>query len=130
MDMGVIRLQHASVPMPIGGNDEARAFYNGILGMEEVAPPSSLDPDRIVWFKAGDAGHEVHRFTDEGHGPNAAQHLCLQLDDIGAMRTHLETLGVPIEEPVKIHNRPRFNVHDPFGNLIELTQITGDYQEA
>lgn len=128
--MSVIRLQHASVPMPVGGNDEARAFYNGILGMEEVTPPASLDPDRIVWFKAGDAGHEVHLFTSEGaEANNPAQHLCLQLDDIDAMRTHLETLGVPIEEPVKIRNRPRFNVRDPFGNLIELTQITGDYQE-
>lgn len=128
--MAVIRLQHASVPMPVGGNDDARAFYNGILGMDEVQPPSSLDADRIVWFKAGDAGHEVHVFTDDGHGPNAAQHLCLQLDDITAARAHLETLGVPIEETTAIHNRPRFNVRDPFGNLIELTQITGDYQDG
>lgn len=129
--MGVIRLQHASVPMPVGGNDAARAFYSGILGMTEVTPPASLNAERIVWFKAGDAGHEVHVFTEEGVGPNTpAQHLCLQLDDIDAMRAHLETLGVPIEEPVAIYNRPRFNVRDPFGNLIELTQITGDYQEA
>jgi catechol 2,3-dioxygenase-like lactoylglutathione lyase family enzyme len=123
MAMAVIRLQHASVPMPVGGNDDARAFYNGILGMEEVRPPSSLDADRLVWFKAGDTGHEVHVFTDEGHGPNAAQHLCLQLDDIKAMRQH-------IEETTAIHNRPRFNVRDPFGNLIELTQITGDYRDG
>lgn len=129
--MGVIRLQHVSVPMPLGGNDDARAFYNGVLGMTEAMPPSSLDPERIVWFQAGDAGHEVHLFTNEGHGPNTpAQHLCLQLDDLDAMRAHLKTLGVPIEEPVEIHNRPRFNVRDPFGNLIELTQIIGDYQDA
>lgn len=129
--MGVMRLQHASVPMPLGGNDDARAFYNGILGMTEVAPPSSLDPEKIVWFQAGEGGHEVHVFTEEGSRPNTpAQHLCLQLDDIGAMRAHLEKLGVPIEVPVAIHNRPRFNVRDPFGNLIELTQITGDYQDA
>jgi hypothetical protein len=49
------------------------------------------------------------------------------VNDIEALRTHLSQTGVPIEDTIAITNRPRFFVRDPFENLIELTQITGDY---
>ena len=124
----VLRLQHTSVQMPPGSQEQARAFYGGILGMEEIPPPSTLERDRLVWFRAGPDGHEVHCFTDETmQRLSAAQHLCLQVDDLPAFRARLEAAGVPIEDPVAIPNRPRLFVRDPFGNLVEITQITGDY---
>jgi catechol 2,3-dioxygenase-like lactoylglutathione lyase family enzyme len=125
----VQRLQHTSVPMPQGGQAAARAFYGRALGMEEVTPPSSLDRPNLVWFRAGQDGHEVHVFVDDPAGENSnAQHLCLQVDDIDAYRAQLKEHGVAIEETTAIVNRPRFFVRDPFNNLIELTQITGDYE--
>ena len=124
----VLRLQHTSVPMPANGQDKARQFYGGTLGMEEVRPPSSLMVGRLVWFRAGPDGHEVHVYTDEEMAAKSTgQHLCLQVDDLSAMRSRLGEHGVAIEETQPIKNRPRFFVHDPFGNLIELTQITGAY---
>ena len=124
----VQRLQHTSVPMPPGGQPSARAFYGDALAMTEITPPSTLDRNALVWFAAGETGHEVHLFTEEGFGSNStAQHLCLQVDDIDAYRARLADHGVEIQETTPIHNRPRFFVRDPFGNLIELTQITGDY---
>ncbi len=124
----VLRLQHTSVPMPADGHDAARRFYGGALGMNEVSPPSSLKVAELVWFRAGNDGHEVHVFVDESmDAKSAAQHLCLQVDDIAAMRARLAEHGVAVEETQAIKNRPRFFVHDPFGNFIELTQITGDY---
>jgi catechol 2,3-dioxygenase-like lactoylglutathione lyase family enzyme len=124
----VLRLQHTSIPMPPGGQGTARAFFGGALGMTEVLPPSTLDRSRLVWFKAGEGGHEVHLFVDETlNGHAGAQHLCLQVDDIDAYRARMAEHGVTIEETQAIHNRPRFFVRDPFQNLIELTQITGDY---
>jgi hypothetical protein len=56
----VLRLQHTSVPMPPDGHAAARSFYGGILGLEELPPPSTLEAHRLVWFRAGDGGHEVH----------------------------------------------------------------------
>lgn len=122
----VIRLQHTSIPMPPGASDQARRFYGGILGMDEKAPPSTVG-NELVWFAAGPDGHEVHLFADSEPRATAAQHLCLQVDDIQALQENLEKAGVEIEETEPITNRPRFFVHDPFDNLIELTQITGDY---
>jgi catechol 2,3-dioxygenase-like lactoylglutathione lyase family enzyme len=114
--------------MPTGGQEAARTFFGGALGMTEVKPPSTLDHMKLVWFKAGPDGHEIHLFTDpEMNRKSTAQHICLQVDDIEAYRTRLAEQGVPIEETVAIPNRPRFFVRDPFNNQIEITQITGDY---
>lgn len=124
----VLRLHHASVPMPAGGHDTARAFYGGALGMTEVAPPSTLPGGSVVWFRAGGDGQEVHVYVEDGGGPNTpSQHLCLQVEDLAAVRTRLDGHGIPVEEAVPIVNRPRGFVRDPFGNLIELTEITGEY---
>jgi catechol 2,3-dioxygenase-like lactoylglutathione lyase family enzyme len=114
--------------MPDGGQAAARAFFGQALGLAEIVPPSSLDRANLVWFKAGADGHEVHLFVDANPDPRTnAQHLCLQVDDLAAYRARLAEHGIAIEETTAIHNRPRFFVHDPFNNLIELTQITGDY---
>jgi catechol 2,3-dioxygenase-like lactoylglutathione lyase family enzyme len=127
----VQRLQHASVPMPPGGAEDARHFYGGALGLNEVEPPATIRHLGLVWFQAGEGGHEIHCFTEDGFGPNSpGQHLCLQVDDIDAFRRRLGERDVAIEETQEIHNRPRFFVHDPFGNKIELTQILGPYHEA
>ena len=124
----VQRVQHASVPMPPDGHDAARRFYGGVLGLEEVPPPASLGRG-VVWFRAGGGGHEVHCFSEERLGPNSpGQHFCLEVDDLAAFRQRLSGQGVGIEEATEIPNRPRCFIHDPFGNRIELTQITGDYR--
>jgi len=125
------RLQHASVPMPPDGHAAARRFYGAALGMDELPPPTTLEVDRLVWFRAGPGGHEVHCFADERLGPNSpAQHICLQVDNLAGFRAHLATHGIAVEEATAIRNRPRCMVHDPFGNLIELTQIDGDYRDG
>jgi catechol 2,3-dioxygenase-like lactoylglutathione lyase family enzyme len=114
--------------MPANGHEAARRFYGGALGMEEVRPPSSLMVGRLCWFRAGPDGHEVHVYVDEEMAAKSTgQHLCLQVDDIDGMRRQLAEHGVAIEATDPIANRPRFFVHDPFGNRIELTQITGEY---
>jgi len=122
----VTRLQHTSVPMPADGAGQARSFYGGALAMTEKTPPSTLS--NVVWFEAGPDGQEVHCFVDPDFAAEGnQQHLCLQVNDLEALRAHLVLNGVTIEESITIKNRPRFFVRDPFENLIELTQITGDY---
>jgi hypothetical protein len=49
--------------------------------------------------------------------------------DRDATRAQLERAGIPIQETIAIPGRPRFFCSDPFGNLIELTTVTGDYRE-
>lgn len=128
----VVRLQHTSIPMPPDGHDTARQFYGNAIGMKEVPPPTGLNPGRLVWFLAGDGGDEIHLFVDEEMAAKSAgQHLCLQVDDLDAMRSRLTEHGVAIQEigpNDKILNRPRFFVRDPFGNLVEIVQVNGSYR--
>jgi catechol 2,3-dioxygenase-like lactoylglutathione lyase family enzyme len=58
----------------------------------------------------------------------AQRHFCLEVDDIEAWRQRLEEAGVETSDQAPIRNRPRFFCRDPFGNLIELTTIQGDYR--
>jgi catechol 2,3-dioxygenase-like lactoylglutathione lyase family enzyme len=124
----VKRLQHTSIPMPPGGDENARAFYGAVLGMREIPKPEGLAAMTVIWFAANDDGDEVHVFKDEQLERNsAAQHLCLEVDDIEAYTTRLREHGYEVRVPETIQNRPRLFVRDPFDNLIELVEIRGQY---
>jgi catechol 2,3-dioxygenase-like lactoylglutathione lyase family enzyme len=126
--MGIFRLQHTTIPMPPGGNEEARRFYGEVLGLPEKPVPSSLDATRIVWFSVSEDGDELHVLAQEGVDPGiSGQHLCLVVDDLDAIRNALVADGIEIGEEPPIHNRPRFSFRDPFGNKVEITEIYGDY---
>lgn len=121
-------LHHVSVPMPRTGHDDARRFYGEVLGLTQVAPPSSLGVGSVVWFRVGESGSEVHCFVDEPFRTGCPdQHLCLQVDDLEAFRARLGEHGVTIDETIGIQNRPRLFVNDPFGNRVEITEIRGQY---
>jgi catechol 2,3-dioxygenase-like lactoylglutathione lyase family enzyme len=121
------RVQHVSVPRPNTGESiaVARRFYGEVLGLREINPPSSLAGMNLIWFKAGD--DELHVFPSDEVGKDVGQHLCLQVDNIDALRLHLEAHDVAIEDTVAIPNRPRFFCADPFGNRIECTAILGAF---
>jgi catechol 2,3-dioxygenase-like lactoylglutathione lyase family enzyme len=117
-----MELQHVSVPMPKGGHDDARAFYGGLLGLEERDVP--LETSELVWFRVG-GDLELHCFeTDETPAPS--QHFCLRLGSgLDELRARLEAAGVETEDVPPIPGRPRFMTHDPFGNRVELTEWVG-----
>jgi catechol 2,3-dioxygenase-like lactoylglutathione lyase family enzyme len=128
--VNVKRVQHVSIPIPAGGADQVRAFYSGILRMPEKQVPKELDSTRLTWFAVGSDEHEIHCFVDDNYEDRSTgAHLCLEVDDVAALRRTFVEAGVTIDETIAIHNRPRFFVRDPFGNQIEITQINGKYEE-
>lgn len=129
--MSVQRLQHTSITMPPGGNDQARQFYGGLIGLEEIPSPVTLQQERLVWFSVSEDGDELHLMVDDDFTPiTNGQHLCLVVDDLAEMRGRLENAGVEIGEEPPIASRPRFSFRDPFGNKIEITEITGNYLDG
>ena len=53
-DRRVVRaLDHVQVMMPEGGEDDARRFYAGILGLTEVEKPEPMQANGGVWFAEG-----------------------------------------------------------------------------
>lgn len=113
--------------MPEDGNDEARRFYGGVLGMTEKPVPSSLDASRIVWFSVSDDGDELHLLAHDDFEPSQnGQHFCFVVRDLETVRNALIADGIEIGEEPHIHNRPRFSFRDPFNNKVEITEIHGD----
>jgi catechol 2,3-dioxygenase-like lactoylglutathione lyase family enzyme len=116
-----IRLQHVSIAIPRDGAEPARAFYGGLLGLEERDVLPKLDPSGFVWFRAG-GDLELHlMLVDER--PADRPHFCLVVDDLDALRGRLEDAGVETQDPTPLEGRPRFMCRDPFGNLVELAHI-------
>jgi catechol 2,3-dioxygenase-like lactoylglutathione lyase family enzyme len=116
-----LELQHVSVPMPADGQERARAFYGGLLGLEERDVPPKLDASELVWFRAG-GDCELHVFASD-ESPSKRQHLCLRVDaGLDELRRRLEDAGVEVADTTEIVGRPRFMCRDPFGNRVELTQ--------
>ncbi len=106
-----------------------RTFYGNVLGLVEKPVPDSLADMELVWFEAGPDEAELHFLPDPVQPDRGAQrHLCLEVDDVESWRRRLEEKGVETTDDVPIPNRPRFFCRDPFGNLIEITTIQGDYR--
>ena len=49
----LIALHHIQLAMPQGAEDQAAAFYAGILGMTPVPKPEALAGRGGVWFESG-----------------------------------------------------------------------------
>jgi catechol 2,3-dioxygenase-like lactoylglutathione lyase family enzyme len=116
-------LQHVTVAIPPDGADRARAFYGGVLGLEEKPVLPKLDPARFIWYRAG-GENELHLQLTPEPAPDRP-HFCLVADELEELRSHLEAAGVETIDPTEIIGRPRFMCRDPFGNLIEFVRLDG-----
>jgi Glyoxalase/Bleomycin resistance protein/Dioxygenase superfamily. len=117
-----VRLQHVSITIPPNGAEQARAFYAGVLGLEERDVLPTLDPSLFIWFRVG-GDCELHLMLIDEPPPESA-HFCLAVDgDLAALRAQIEEAGVPTRDGSELVGRARFTCRDPFGNLIELTRL-------
>ena len=117
-----MRLQHVSVAIDADGADAGREFYGGLLGLAEKPVPPKLDPDQLVWFSLG-GDLELH-LMQTGDAPPPGAHFCIAVDTgLDDLRARIEAAGIKTTTPTEIVGRPRFMCRDPFGNLVELTQL-------
>lgn len=118
-----MKLTHVTVTMPPRCEDDARAFYGGLLGLPEIARPESVRDRPGVWFDAG--GLDLHVSIEaERERRDDRRHFGLECTDVDALRARLQSAGIATED-----GRPaawrRFFVYDPFGNRIEIHEPGG-----
>lgn len=120
--MPVIGLDHVQVAAPKaeGVEEQARAFYGGLLGLGELEKPDILKPRGGVWFSLGRG--ELHVGLEDQFTPALKAHPALLVRDLPALRRKLEQAGLTIAEAEPIPGVSRFYVSDPFGNRIELME--------
>jgi catechol 2,3-dioxygenase-like lactoylglutathione lyase family enzyme len=117
----VLGIDHVQVCCPPGGEETARAFYAGVLGLPEVPKPVPLAARGGCWFRVGQQG--LHVGVLDPFVPAQKAHPAIRIADVAALERLVERLsshGHAVEwadEPIA---DARCKVHDPFGNLVEL----------
>lgn len=118
--MAIYGLDHVQLAMPAGGEDRARAFYCAVLGMAEREKPAHLAARGGCWFAA--TGVELHLGVEDPFRPAAKAHPALLVSNLAAMLADLERQGVAFRSGEPLEGYLRGDIHDPFGNRIELMQ--------
>ena len=115
-----VALDHVQLAMPAGGEEAARQFYSGVLGMVEVPKPPELAKRGGVWFASGPV--QIHLGVEADFRPAKKAHPALVCRDYAALIAKLEGAGISVVHAADIPGISRCHIADPFGNRIELVR--------
>ena len=116
--MKVLGIDHVQLAMPVDREDEARAFYTGILGLRELPKPAALSKRGGAWFACGTL--QLHLGVETDFRPAKKAHPALRIEDFDALITALQHAGYETKDDTSIPELRRAFTCDPFGNRIEL----------
>jgi catechol 2,3-dioxygenase-like lactoylglutathione lyase family enzyme len=118
--MPLCHIDHILIAMPAGREEEARAFYCGVLGMSEKVKPPVLAARGGCWFEIG--ALQVHLGVEKNFIPARKAHPAFIVEDLAGMIVKATQGGynVAVDEPLE--GCERRHVDDPFGNRIELIE--------
>lgn len=120
--MTIVAIDHVQLAMPAGGEADAQAFYEGLLGLRRVPKPPHLERRGGCWFENGNV--KVHLGVDAEFRPARKAHPALVVESLDQLVERLETAGAAVRhEPLDGHLR--VYVDDPFSNRIELLEPFG-----
>ena len=112
-------LDHVQVAMPAGKEDTARAFYSGLLGLDELEKPATLAARGGAWFRLPD-GRQLHLGVEEPFSASRKTHPAFIASNLDELAKKLEAAGIPVRWDEELAPRRRFYGEDPFGNRLEF----------
>lgn len=120
---GIEGLDHVQVAAPAGCEAAARAFYVGLLGLQELEKPALLACRGGCWFRIG--ANELHVGVADPFTPATKAHPALRVassEALEALAAVLEAAGADVvwADDTEIPGVARFHVADPWGNRLEL----------
>ena len=119
--MRIKALQHVQISIPVGAEDEARAFYCEVLGLAEIPKPESLAGRGGFWLGLGET--QIHFGAEDGiERSRTKAHVAYVVDDLSGWREALLQAGCKIKESIPIPGYDRFEFRDPFGNRVEFLE--------
>lgn len=121
-------IDHIQLAIPAGGEEEARRFYAGVLGFEEVEKPPALAARGGCWFERGSVA--LHLGVEEPFAPARKAHPAFSVSDLDAAERWLRAAGAPIGPDASLPGVRRIYTADSFGNRIELIEGVMDQPEG
>lgn len=118
--MPVVGVDHVQIAMPAGREDDARAFYAGLLGIPEIVKPPALAARGGAWFERG--ALKIHLGVDREFRPARKAHPGLLVAGLDALIERLRAAGHAVAEDEPLPGYRRVYVDDPFGNRLELME--------
>ncbi|MFG1990265.1 glyoxalase [Actinoplanes sp. NPDC048988] len=124
MSFSFERLHHVQVLCPPGGEDDARGFYGGVLGMTELPKPPALAARGGCWFRGG--GWEIHVSPVADFVAARRAHPGVLVNDLDGLAERLKTAGRPVEWDAHFPGHRRFYSQDDHGNRLEFLEAVTD----
>jgi catechol 2,3-dioxygenase-like lactoylglutathione lyase family enzyme len=115
-------LHHIQIAMPIGKEDDARDFYSDVLGFSEVEKPDELSGRGGVWFQSQNV--RLHLGVEEPFAPAKKAHPGFRVGSLKNSVALLEAARIEFRPDIDLPGIKRIYVSDPFGNRIELLEVT------
>ncbi len=111
---------HVQVAIPVGGEDAAREFYGGLLGLTEVPKPPELAKRGGCWFDLpeGTCG-QLHLGADPDFRPARKAHVAFQATDLAELADAARSQEYEVVNDAA-DGTERVYVYDPFGNRLEF----------
>ena len=114
----LVGVDHVQLAAPAGCEEEARRFFGGLLGLEELEKPQALRARGGVWFRVG--AQQLHVGVEEPFAPARKAHPAFSVTGYDELLDRLRAAGVEVAEDESIPGVRRCFVADPWGNRLEL----------
>ena len=118
--MRILAIDHVQLAMPEGGEEAARGFYTGLLGIAETPKPAHLAKRGGCWFEQG--ALKVHLGVEKTFQPAKKAHPAFIVENLPELRQKLAAAGVVLRDDEPLEGYDRIYVEDPFGNRLELME--------
>ena len=116
-------IDHVQLAAPPGFEDEARRFFGGVLGLQEVSNPiDSAGPG--VWFQCGP--QQLHVGGEDAFAPARKANPAFAGDGgerLDALAARLAASGATVAWDERPPGVARFHADDPWGNRLEFRAV-------
>jgi catechol 2,3-dioxygenase-like lactoylglutathione lyase family enzyme len=118
MTFSIEEIDHVNIRIPVGSEPEAKAFWVGILGFEDIPKPETDASPGGCWFRRGN--FEIHVSPTTDFQPTARAHTAFRVEGLDGLVDKLEEEGIKHEANLGLTEPQRgYFLFDPFGNRFE-----------
>lgn len=120
----IVGIDHVQLAAPEGSEEVARRFFADILGLLEIPKPENLRKRGGVWFRCGN--QSLHIGIEAPFAPAKKAHPAFLVQNLDELHQRLLLHDVEVKADQSIPGVQRIFVNDPFGNRIELMELSGE----